>query len=178
MRWFGLLSLLLVVLPLKAETLAQRVEQLNANVIFMRHALAPGFGDPENFDLSQCDTQRNLNDEGRAQAREIGSKLRATNLRFTEVLSSQWCRCSETAELLGLGDWSTFSGLNSFFQGYVQRESTLAKLNTYLKGLGGDELVVLVTHQVVISAATGISPQSGGIVLYNSETNRAEAWRW
>ena len=165
-------------LPLHAATLNERIEALGANVIFMRHALAPGFGDPDNFDIERCETQRNLDDQGRAQARDIGAKLKATGLDFDEVLSSQWCRCAETADLLDLGNWSTFSGLNSFFQGYADREQTLEKLETYLDTLSGSELVVLVTHQVVISAATGISPLSGGIVLYNSKTQRSESWRW
>lgn len=178
MRILGLFLALLVALPLHAETLERRIEQLGANVIFMRHALAPGFGDPDNFDVERCETQRNLDDQGRAQARDIGSKLRATGLAFDEVLSSEWCRCAETAELLDIGHWSTFSGLNSFFQGYAPREQTLQKLNGYLETLSGSELVVLVTHQVVISAATGISPPSGGVVLYNSATQKAEQWRW
>ena len=165
-------------LPLYAATLNERIEALGANVIFMRHALAPGFGDPDNFDIERCETQRNLDGQGRAQARDIGTKLKATGLDFDEVLSSQWCRCAETADLLDLGNWSTFSGLNSFFQGYADREQTLEKLEAYLNTLSGTELVVLVTHQVVISAATGISPSSGGIVLYNSQTQRAESWRW
>lgn len=175
---FALALLLLSALPLRAETLNDQIDQLGANVIFMRHALAPGFGDPADFDISRCETQRNLNDEGREQARELGEKLRATRLVFDEVLSSQWCRCTETTELLGLGDWSTFAGLNSFFQGYAEREATLAKLKTYLNSLSGDELVVMVSHQVVISAVTGISPPSGGIVLYNSQSNKARTWRW
>jgi len=178
MRILGLFLALLFALPLQAETLEDRIEQLGANVIFMRHALAPGFGDPDNFDVERCETQRNLDDQGRAQARDIGAKLRATGLAFDEVLSSEWCRCAETAELLDIGHWSTFSGLNSFFQGYAPREQTLRKLNGYLETLSGSELVVLVTHQVVISAATGISPPSGGVVLYNSATQKAEQWRW
>jgi len=165
-------------MPVQAQTLSERIESLEANVIFMRHALAPGFGDPDNFDIERCETQRNLDDQGRAQARDIGAKLRATGLDFDEVLSSQWCRCAETADLLDLGNWSTFSGLNSFFQGYAKREQTLETLDAYLNSLSGTELVVLVTHQVVISAATGISPASGGIVLYNSKTERSESWRW
>ena len=173
-----LLLAMLLAMPIYAATLTERVEALGANVIFMRHALAPGFGDPDHFDIERCETQRNLDDQGRAQAREIGTRLKATGLDFDEVLSSQWCRCAETADLLGLGNWSTFSGLNSFFQGYADREQTLEKLNTYLSTLSGSELVVLVTHQVVIFAATGISPSSGGLVLYNSKTQRSESWRW
>lgn len=178
MRTLALLLLFSLALPIQAGELAQRVEQLGANVIFMRHALAPGFGDPTNFDIKRCDTQRNLDSKGRQQAREIGALLKVEPLKFSQIRSSEWCRCYETADLLGLGEWQTFSGLNSFFQGYAPRQQTLEKLNAYLQGLSSDDLVLLVTHQVVISAATGISPPSGGMVLYNSTSGKSESWSW
>lgn len=174
-----ILSLLFITsLPLQAGELAQRAEQMNANVIFMRHALAPGFGDPENFEVGRCETQRNLDAQGRQQARDLGVRLAAEGFQFSQILSSEWCRCYETADLLELGEWQTFSGLNSFFQGHAPREQTLSKLNQYLDSLSSDQMVLLVTHQVVISATTGISPPSGGLVLFNSSTGKAESWRW
>ena len=93
-------------------------KSISANVIFLRHALAPGFGDPDNFNKGDCSTQRNLNNKGRLQARAIGDYLKKSNLRFSEILTSEWCRCIDTAKELNLGQWETFSGLNSFFQGY------------------------------------------------------------
>jgi len=78
--------------------------------------LAPGFGDPENFNLADCNTQRNLDDTGRAQAVKIGIEFKSYGIEFEEILSSQWCRCKDTANLLNLGDWNEFMGLNSFFQ--------------------------------------------------------------
>ena len=88
---------------------------ISANVIFMRHALAPGFGDPHNFVKEDCSTQRNLNNKGRLQARFIGSYLTASEIKFSEILTSEWCRCIDTTKELNLGKWETFSGLNSFF---------------------------------------------------------------
>src|SRR3546814_19163678 len=73
------------------------------HVAIMRHATAPGFGDPEGFRLNDCSTQRNLSDAGRAQARRIGDAIRAHGVTIGRVLSSRWCRCLETAALLGLG---------------------------------------------------------------------------
>ena len=86
-------------------------------VLFMRHALAPGTGDPSGFLVDDCRTQRNLDETGRRQARAIGAKLAAANLAFSGIYSSYWCRCLETAQILGLGAVTPFDGLNSFFQG-------------------------------------------------------------
>ena len=90
------------------------------------------------------------------------------------LLSSQQCRCKHTAALLDLGSWKEFEGLNSFFQGHVNRTDTLDILQQKLDSLPTDTLVLMVTHQVVISAITNISPASGGFVVYNTETNTGE----
>ena len=73
------------------DTLLNALDSVNADILFLRHALAPGFGDPANFDLKDCDTQRNLDAKGRSQASKIGEELRLRNIKFTEILSSQWC---------------------------------------------------------------------------------------
>ena len=150
-----------------------KIEQIKANVIFMRHALAPGYGDPEYFDINDCATQRNLNDEGRAQAGEIGAYFIDNNLVPDQIFTSQWCRCRDTATALNLGEWTSHEGLNSFFQGYVDRAQTLAKLEKLLDNIGENEIVLMVTHQVTIQAVTGMSVPSGSIVLYNSRTKKA-----
>ncbi|CAI8216706.1 MAG: Uncharacterised protein [Marinobacterium sp. xm-d-530] len=176
-RHFALL-LSVVVSPFSfANSLQASIESIGADVLFMRHALAPGFGDPANFDISDCSTQRNLDDQGRQQALNLGKQLKAERINFSEVRSSFWCRCYETAELLDVGPVTKFSGLNSFFQQYADRRETLNTLNDYLASLEkGTDPVLLVTHQVVISAVTGISPVSGGIVLFNSKTGAASRW--
>ena len=147
-------------------------KNISANVIFLRHALAPGFGDPENFIKEECSTQRNLNDKGRLQARLIGNYLRSTNLKFSQILTSEWCRCIDTAKELNLGQWTTFSGLNSFFQVYEKKDQVMNKLQKKLDSLGYSDLALFVTHQVVISEQTGIMPRSGEMVLYNSITKQ------
>ena len=143
-------------------------KNISANVIFLRHALAPGVGDPENFIKEDCSTQRNLNNKGRLQARLIGNYLRSTNLKFSQILTSEWCRCIDTAKELNLGQWTTFSGLNSFFQEYEKKDQVMNKLQKKLDSLGYSDLALFVTHQVVISEQTGIVPRSGEMVLYNS----------
>ena len=145
---------------------------ISANVIFMRHALAPGFGDPHNFIKEDCSTQRNLNNKGRLQARFIGNYLKASEIKFSEILTSEWCRCIDTTKELNLGKWETFSGLNSFFEGHEKKYKVMDKLRKKLDSLGPSDLVLLVTHQVVIFEQTGVAPRSGEMVLYNSITKQ------
>ena len=149
------------------------LEEPALNVIFLRHALAPGYGDPAEFDVNFCKTQRNLNDEGRDQARSVGIKLKTKGVSFDEIYSSEWCRCIETANLMNLGKVRTFTGLNSFFEDHNDREETLRQLMQKLKGLDETNRVLMVTHQVVISAITGINVGSGVAVAYSSRNGSA-----
>ena len=106
------------------------LDQPKFNVIFLRHALAPGYGDPVEFNINSCKTQRNLNQEGRDQAISIGKRLKIEEVLFDKIYSSEWCRCIETATLLDIGEITMFSGLNSFFQDHYNKEETLTKLKT------------------------------------------------
>ena len=166
------ITLLLVTEAFARSELEIIKKNISANVIFLRHALAPGVGDPENFIKEDCSTQRNLNNKGRLQARLIGNYLRSTNLKFSQILTSEWCRCIDTAKELNLGQWTTFSGLNSFFQEYEKKDQVMNKLQKKLDSLGYSDLALFVTHQVVISEQTGIGPRSGEMVLYNSITKQ------
>ena len=152
-----------------ASTLILAISQINADVLFMRHALAPGFGDPANFQLDDCKTQRNLDEAGKQQAKLIGRELLNSGIHFNEILSSKWCRCKETVSLLNIGKWKTFSGLNSFFQNYVNKEKTLTNLRRKLSNLN-EGVTLMVTHQVAISAITGSASRSGEFVAYNTKT--------
>ena len=106
------------------------------------------------------------------QARLIGHYLKASKISFSEILTSEWCRCIDTTKELNLGKWETFSGLNSFFEGHEKKDKVMDKLRKKLDSLGHSDLVLLVTHQVVILAQTGIAPKSGEMVLYNSITKQ------
>ena len=154
------------------EPIQSAIKKIDADIIFMRHANAPGFGDPNNFKIGDCSTQRNLDKTGRVQAQLTGKYLRTIGLEFDEVLSSEWCRCRETAALLDIGNWELFSGLNSFFQGHADKQETLTKLERYLSK-NYNRLTLLVTHQVVIRAITDHSVGSGDLVVYNSNTQKA-----
>ena len=166
-------SLYIIITPyqgITAEPLKKALSNTSANVVFLRHALAPGFGDPAEFQINDCSTQRNLDQAGQRQARFIGKYLREHKIVFDTILSSQWCRCKQTADLLNMGAWQEFTGLNSFFQGHADRTDTLKKLKQKLDSLPADTLVLMITHQVVINAVAKISPASGGFVVYNTRT--------
>lgn len=136
-------------------------------VLILRHAQAPGFGDPPQFRLDDCSTQRNLDEAGRAQATTLGARLKAAGVTAARVYSSQWCRCLETARLLGLGPVEPLPALNSFYQRSEERAQRLADLRAFLSRLPTDgPPVVLVTHQVTISALAGRSTPSGGGSLF------------
>lgn len=136
------------------------------HVVLMRHALAPGTGDPANFQLGDCSTQRNLNDTGREQARRTGAAFRERDIPVGKIYTSQWCRCRETAELLALGSVEDLPPLNSFFQSHQQREPQTKALQAFLAQLSVQTgNVVMVTHAVNISAIAARGVASGEIVV-------------
>ena len=148
--------------------------RFDGTVIFLRHALAPGSGDPKNFDLGDCQTQRTLDEAGRRQARAIGKRIAKAKLNLVGIYSSEWCRCLETARLLDLGAVISFDGLNSFYQNHAPRDSTLAKLKSKLATLPHNgPPVIMVTHYVTIQAIANIAVPSGGAVLYDLATGYA-----
>ena len=153
------------------------INDINANVVFLRHSIAPGFGDPKNFSIDDCSTQRNLSINGILQARSIGQFFIENNIEFSEILSSEWCRCKDTINEMNIGDWKTFSGLNSFFQNFSKKEIVLPLLYDKLNNVKNNEFILLVTHQIVISEITNVSPPSGGIVIYNTKNKKAKLIR-
>ena len=154
-------------------TIKEIINDINANVIFMRHALAPGIGDPNNFKIGDCSTQRNLNETGIAQAVLIGKQLKKNSIQFNKIYSSQWCRCYQTATLLDLGKVHEFAGLNSIFQNFVSRRETLQKLEQKLSEISLNKLVIFVTHQVNIQAITKKNVASGEMVAFNTSTKKS-----
>ena len=106
----------------------------------------------------------------------IGAELRRSETFFTEILSSEWCRCKETTELLNLQEWTTFSGLNSFFQNFAEKEVVLQRLDQKHNQLASG-VTLMVTHQVVIKAVTGQSVGSGGLVAFNTRTKEVHKFR-
>jgi phosphohistidine phosphatase SixA len=135
-------------------------------IALMRHAVTvPGIGDPPGFRLGDCATQRLLSDTGREQAKAIGAALRERGVSADRVLSSAWCRCVDTAELMDVGPVEIFEPLNSFFNsGDAEHEQTEA-LRELVRDWEGPGTLVLVTHQVNITALTGVVPAAGEIVV-------------
>jgi phosphohistidine phosphatase SixA len=131
----------------------------------MRHAIAPGMSDPAGFRLDDCSTQRNLDARGRDQARETGARMRMRGVLFDRVLTSQWCRCVETAELLDIGPVQTLPALNSFFENRSDGPVQTAETRRYIERLSADETAILVTHQVNITALTGRGVASGEVFV-------------
>lgn len=141
-------------------------------VLLMRHALAPGVGDPENFKLGDCSTQRNLSDEGRQDAREIGEWLKRRDVPILRVESSRWCRARETAELLGIGKVRANKNLDSLFEdadpiGDPQTANIRKRIVDHRQTRG---LLVMVGHFVNVSALTGVGLESGEGVLVRANS--------
>lgn len=154
------------------ETVAWAALQAGGSVMLLRHATTvPGIGDPPGFRLDDCATQRNLSEAGREEARQIGTRLRQQGVRIDRVLTSQWCRCRETARLLAVGDVEDAEMLNSTFteSKRVEEDRTRA-VRELVRSHRGPGNVLLVTHQVNITALTGIVPDQGeGVVVRAGE---------
>jgi phosphohistidine phosphatase SixA len=139
-------------------------------IIFIRHAYAPGGGDPDNFDVNDCSTQRNLNNEGISQSKLIGEFFVKNKIQIDQVLSSEWCRCKDTAKY-AFKNFKTFNALNSFFSSkFAQNEDKQIKdLKNFIQNWKSEKNLVLVTHYVVISSMLNMAVGSGEIVITNND---------
>ncbi|MEY3938089.1 MAG: hypothetical protein RL659_930 [Pseudomonadota bacterium] len=138
------------------------------HVLLMRHAVAPGIGDPAGYKLQDCKSQRNLDATGRAQAQKTGQWLKDQGVGNALVFSSAWCRCKETAENLAFGTPALEASLNSFFDDMRQGPQSNANLQKFIANqlkAKGDKALVLVTHQVNMTEFTGATVGSGDMVL-------------
>jgi len=170
-----ILVLALCSLPVAAGAAQPDLYQLVAkadHIIVLRHAKAPGIGDPPDFRLGDCSTQRNLSSEGREQAARIGARLRAAGLASTTVYSSQWCRCLETARNLAAGPVVELPALNSFFEASDRERGQTEALRAWIASANLSRPVVFVTHQVNVTALTGIVPAEGEILILRREPGR------
>ena len=133
--------------------------------VLLRHAqTVPGIGDPPGFKLGACETQRNLSAEGRVAAQMFGERLKQEAVTFTRVYSSQWCRCRDTATLIA-GQAEDWPALNSFFDDRGTEARQSAEVRRRIAGIKRGETLLLVTHQVNITAITGIVPAMGEAVV-------------
>ena len=160
--------------PLKAYSNEniQNILKDGGKIIFIRHAYAPGGGDPINFDISDCSTQRNLNEEGIVQSINIGNFFLKNDIKIDKILSSEWCRCKETAKY-AFKKFETKNFLNSFFsQKFANNKNQQIKeLKEYVQNWDSKKNLVLVTHYVVISEILNYYPSSGEIVIADKKLN-------
>ena len=154
----------------KADSKKTFVDELKkgGKLIFIRHAYAPGGGDPDNFDINDCTTQRNLSEIGKIQSQKIGNFFFENKISIGKVYSSEWCRCRETAHL-AFKKYETKNFLNSFFSTKFSknRKKQIMDFDKFLSTWDEDQNLVFVTHYVVISQLLNYAPSSGEIVISN-----------
>jgi phosphohistidine phosphatase SixA len=144
------------------------------HVLLMRHADAPGFGDPAGYVISQCSSQRNLGDYGKKQAKAIGVWLSKQGVQKADVFSSPWCRCLDTANLLNKGPINIEPSLSSFFDNMSLEKRQTKELAMFIKSelaKQTKEPIILVTHHVNIQAYTGKVVGVGDMVLVRVNKN-------
>ena len=167
-----ILFLLLVFYPIKLNASDKLILSLKegGKIIMIRHAYAPGSGDPRNFSIKDCSTQRNLSKKGVKQSKKIGNFFKRNKIPINMVLSSEWCRCKDTA-LLAFKNFETNSFLNSFYDIRFQKnkEEQIIKLKNYIKKWDKKENLILITHYVVIREILNVSSNSGEIIVSDTK---------
>ena len=141
-------------------------------LIFIRHSYAPGVGDPANFKLNDCSTQRNLSTRGIIQSKKIGQFFSKNEIQIDKVLSSEWCRCKDTAKF-AFNKYSTFDALNSFYDPRFEknRDKQIRELKDYINNWKSEKNLVLITHFVVISEILKVGANSGEIIISDKDFN-------
>lgn len=163
------LAILLVLLGIpdasRADEVLWDLLEAGGQVAVIRHAsTVPGFGDPPGFRLDDCATQRNLSAAGRDEARRIGAAFQARGVPVGRVLSSRWCRCLETARL-AFGSVEPWAPLDSFFDDRSREPEQTGRIRALIGERPPSGNLILVTHQVNITALTGISPAQGEMII-------------
>ncbi len=182
--WLPLVWLVVATAASGAELPAELLAALRSGgqVLLVRHARTePGVGDPPGFRLGDCRTQRNLSAAGREQALALGAALRARGIPVAEVRSSEWCRCLDTARLAfgGYTPVRPWAALNSFFGDASAEPEQTRKLRAAAAEVPAGANVVWVTHQVNISALTGVVPAMGEVVVVRAgQDGPRVAGRW
>ena len=172
MKFFKFLIIIFISLTssIKADLNKNLINQLEegGKLIFIRHAYAPGSGDPKNFNLNDCSTQRNLSEEGRKQAQSIGKFFIKNEIKIDKVFSSEWCRCKETAKI-AFKNYTTKSFLNSFYSSKFakNKDKQVKELKGYIQNYkkNNNKNLVLITHFVVVSEILNTSLTSGGLAI-------------
>tara|TARA_B100000900_G_scaffold271337_1_gene231744 strand:- start:2751 stop:3308 length:558 start_codon:yes stop_codon:yes gene_type:complete len=177
MRFLNLILIIFLSLTIsiKAESNQNIIDELEkgGKLIFIRHAYAPGNGDPENFNLNDCLTQRNLSERGRMQARKIGAFIKKNQIPIDKILSSEWCRCKETSSL-AFGEYETKNFLNSFYsiKFSKNKDSQISELKRYINKWNSDKNLILITHYVMIAEILDYASTSGEMIISDRQFNK------
>ena len=173
-RLIGIITLSFFVFSNSANSNEKIINSLKegGKIIFIRHAYAPGNGDPVNFNLKDCTTQRNLSQKGIDQSKEIGLFFTENKIQIDKVLSSEWCRCKDTAKY-AFNSFETLDALNSFYDIRFEKNKTkqINDLKKYILRWSSKKNLVLVTHFVVISEALNTGSSSGEIIVSDRNFN-------
>ena len=165
---FYIIVFISITTSIKADLNENLINQLKegGKIIFIRHAYAPGSGDPKNFNLNDCSTQRNLNKNGRAQSKYIGSLFSKHNIKIRNVYSSEWCRCKETASI-AFKKFETKKFLNSFYSPKFakNRKKQVKEFREFINNWDEKQNLIFVTHYVFILEILNYAPSSGEIVV-------------
>ena len=176
MRYIKLLILLFTIInyPQKLLTSENLINQLKegGKIVLIRHAYAPGNGDPKHFTIKDCSTQRNLDNRGIKQAKAIGTFFKKNNIPINIILSSEWCRCKDTA-FYAFQNFETNPFLNSFYDSRFRKnkKKQMMNLKNYINKWNKKKNLILITHYVVIQELLNISVNSGEIIISDSEFN-------
>ena len=172
MKKILILFFILFAFDSNAENTVVSLLKEEGKIIFIRHSIAPGGGDPENFSLKDCSTQRNLSKKGIEQSKQIGEFFKKNKVIISKVLSSQWCRCKDTA-FHAFGKYEEFFALNSTFQikfsGNSKKQAEALK--NFVKKWDGKGNIIFVTHYVIILKHTNYAPSSGELVITDKNFN-------
>tara|TARA_B100001057_G_scaffold482638_1_gene558331 strand:+ start:2234 stop:2785 length:552 start_codon:yes stop_codon:yes gene_type:complete len=171
MKYFKIIILIILFLFNHKSYAGENIVEIlkkNNNIILIRHSLAPGTGDPENINLNDCKTQRNLNIEGIRQSKKIGNFFKKNNIKVEKVFSSEWCRCKDTA-FYAFSNFEIFDALNSFYSEkfYENKNKQIKNLKEFINNWDNKSNLVLVTHYVVILELFGVGAGSGEIIISN-----------
>ena len=165
---YFVLIFICIISSVKADSKHNIISELKkgGKLIFIRHAYAPGGGDPENFDIENCATQRNLNVNGRIQSKKIGEFFKKNNVPLGKVFSSEWCRCQDTASI-AFKNFETKNFLNSFFSEKFakNRKNQIKDFHKFIEEWDTNQNLIFVTHYVVISEILNYAPSSGEIIV-------------
>ena len=177
MKIIKFLSIIFILLPhsIKANSNDLLIQSLKegGKLIFIRHAYAPGSGDPINFNIKDCSTQRNLNKEGREQSATIGLSFKKHTIPIENIISSEWCRCKETTSIAFGNKYEVNSFLNSFYDERFSKnkESQIIELKRYIDNWKGKKNLIFITHYVLISELLKVNTSSGEIVISDKNYN-------